>query len=368
MPRLIDMLDRAVGRSPRMVDHAVDYLQRQPGPERIISEDGTYNAGWFEDFTGDFNFGDSSAFDMAMHRWFHVTIDAPDHFIVWNLADFSRAGNTAVLVAYKKTGRFEHASITRLFNLNDIQVDPPHRHFQDPNSNSFTAVDEHEGRFRFSMHADHIHISGVAERVLGPAMVQCTRFHRGRGSLQWYGCVRLVHGTLTVGDEVIQLAPGSFGTYDRTMGHQRGLQGWNWIATVGEAIGPDGQRAQMGIQVARDIDGRAVPVVSSKKYIVWVDGQVAKVPHAEFTYESNDGRETGPWRIHSHEGDVPEGEDGMDLHFHPDFHRREQKAAGLMVADFNQYYGEVHGSVVINGQRWELLPTFAVTEDSLLEL
>ena len=366
MPRLIDMLDAAVGRAPALVDHSVNYLVRQPGPEAIIGEDGTYNAGWFEDFTGRFNFDDSSAFDMAMHRWFHGALDTPKHFIVWNLADFSRAGNTAVLVAYKDSGRFEHASLTRLFNLNDVTVDGPHRHFHDPNTHSFTRVDEDEDRFTFSMHADHIHLSGEARRVLGPPMIQSTRFHRGRGSLQWYGCFQLEHGTLTVGDEVIRLPKGSYGTYDRTMGHQRGLQGWNWVATVGQAVDPDGNTLPMGIQVARDVDGRAVPVVVSRKYVVWVGGQVLKVPEARFTYQTNDQRETGPWRIHSHDGAI-EG-DGMDLTFTPGFHRREERAAGLLRADFNQYYGQVEGTVVVGGRRYTLQPTFAVTEDSLLEL
>ena len=365
MPRLIDMLDAAVGRSPAMVDHAVDYLRRVPGPERLVGPEGTYNAGWFEDFQGEFNFDDSSAFDMAMHRWFHVTLDTPQHFIVWNLADFSRAGNVALLVADKQTGAFEHASLTRLFNMNKVEVDPSRRHFTDPETHSFTAVDPQEERFSFSIHADHLHLSGVAERVLGPAMVQCTRFHRGRGSLQWYGCPRLLHGTLTLGERVIQLPPGCYGTYDRTMGHQRGLQGWNWIACVGMATGPGGERVPLGVQVARDIPGRAVPVVLAKKYIVWVDGQVHKVPEALFEYSSDQDKESGPWRVHS--GGVIGGQ-GLDLHFTPTFHRREQKSAGLMDADFNQYYGQVHGQVTVGGRTWTLEPTFAVTEDSRLEL
>ena len=44
MPRLIDMLDAAVGRAPALVDHSVDYLVQQPGPEAIIGEDGSVSA------------------------------------------------------------------------------------------------------------------------------------------------------------------------------------------------------------------------------------------------------------------------------------------------------------------------------------
>jgi hypothetical protein len=95
MPRIIDRLDAAVGRTPAELDLHIDYTRQVPSPAALISPEGTYNAGWFERFDGAYNFADSSAFTMALNRFFHVTLDTPDHYLVWNIADFGRAGNVA---------------------------------------------------------------------------------------------------------------------------------------------------------------------------------------------------------------------------------------------------------------------------------
>ena len=230
MPRIIDLLDAAVGHTPDVLDRKVDYLAQRAPPERVVGEDGTYTPGWFTAAPEVLNFEDSSAFEMAFQRWFHFTLDCPEHFIIFNVADFTRATNTAILVANKQTGTFDHSSLTRLL-VGGVEVSEDQRHFTDRDSQSVIAVSPDDRQFRFSVHAENLHLTGVAEHTLGPPMIQCTGFHRGRGSLQWYGCVRLRFGVLTIGDTVIELPP-CYGTYDRTMGHQRGLQGWNWIAMV----------------------------------------------------------------------------------------------------------------------------------------
>lgn len=367
MPRILDHIDAAIGRTPVTLDLPIDYSTQLPGPDRLIAEDGTYNAGWFDRFEGEFNFTDSSAFTMALFRFFHLTLDAPDHYIVWNIADFSRAGNVAILVVDKRTGRFESSSLTRLVPQNNIVVSQDQRLFMDPETRSFVRVTPDDREIQFSVHTEHLHLSGVAEQAVGPAFVQATRFHRGRGSLQWYGCMRLQHGTLSLGHEVIPLAPGSLGTTDRTVGHQRGLQGWYWIALVGLAVSErTGRETLVGVQIQRDHPERARPVVHSRKYIVWMDGRVVKLPAAEFSFEllNPDTRQSTPWRVFT-----PERQgDGLDLHFTPAHHRRESRSAWLVDADFNQYYGQVEGRLWVDGEPWRLLPTFAVTEDSRLEM
>lgn len=367
MPRILDRLDAAVGRTPAVLDLPIDYSVQVPAPERLINEDGTYNAGWFPSFDGAFNFGDSSAFNMALFRFFHLTLDAPDHYIVWNIADFSRAGNVAVLVVDKRSGRFESSSITRLVPQNNIVVSEDQRLFMDPETRSFVQLSADDRTLQFSVHAEHLHLTGVAEPAIGPAFVQCTRFHRGRGSLQWYGCMRLRFGTLTIGREVVSLPEGCLGTTDRTVGHQRGLQGWHWIAAAGLAVSErTGRETLLGLQVQRDHPERARPVVHSRKYIVWMDGRVLKLPDAqfEFTLTDPETHASGPWRVFTPDRHG----DGLELRFTPRHHRRESRSAWLIDADFNQYYGEVEGRLWIDGEPWLLLPTFAVTEDSRLEM
>ncbi|MCB9761411.1 MAG: DUF2804 family protein [Alphaproteobacteria bacterium] len=367
MPRILDMIDHSVlGRTPEQLDLDIDYLARKPGPRCLIADDGTYNAGWFESFDGELNFDQSSAFNLALHRWFHLSVDTPERFIVCNIADFYKGGNTAVLVADKRTGAFNAPSRTYMGPQNDITATPDGLRFIDPASHSFLATTADNGVFTFSVHADDVHLSGQGRLAVGPPFVHVTRFHRGRGSLQFYGAFELEHGTLVMGDEVIPLPAGALGTFDRTLGHQRGLQAWNWIAATGYAThAASGRRALICVQVARDRE-MARPVVLSRKYVVWVDDQVRKVPEAAFHYDvtDEDTRETGPWHIHSAE----RGESWLDLHFTPRFHRRESRSAVVLVADFNQYYGEVSGQVCLDGELWELEPTFAVAEESLLQV
>lgn len=367
MPRIIDRLDAAVGRTPAELDLHIDYTRQVPSPAALISAEGTYNAGWFERFDGVYNFADSSAFTMALNRFFHVTLDTPHHYLVWNIADFGRAGNVALQVVDKATGRFEAVSLTRLLRQNQVTITDDQRTFVDPATRSFIEEDEARGELRFSMHTEHLHLTGVMERDVGPQLVQCTRFHRGRGSLQWYGVARLKFGALTVGNEVILLPPGCLGTTDRTVGHQRGLQGWYWLASAGAAVHEGtGRVVSLGVQIHRDHPDRARPAVRSMKYAVWLDGQLRKLPDATFEpgVKDDETRESGPWRVLN-----PSGQgDGVELTFTPRFHRRETKTAWLIDADFNQYYGEVAGTLVLDGERWRVPPTFAVMEDSRLEM
>jgi len=365
VPRLLDTLDAAAGRTPVELDLGIDYLTRVPSPEQLIADDGTYNAGWFDSWQGRVNWEASSAFQMAFHRFFHLTLDTGRRFVVWNIADFNRAGNTSILVADKDSGSFDQESRTGLFARNRVSVSPSQRIFRDASNHSFIQVDPDDQRITFSVHTGRLHLAGVAEQALGPAFVQCTRFHRGRGSLQWYGNLRLLHGTLTIDGDVVPLPEGCLGTYDRTAGHQRGLQNWNWIAAVGRArCVEDGQLSDLGLQVHQDLDG-ARPRVHSKKHVVWVDGGLAKIPTARFDYTETDPetRATGPWRITSDEGES----DWLDLTLIPRFQRREHRARVLLNVDFNQYYGELTGSIRLNGRTWALEPSFAVAEDSLLQ-
>lgn len=365
MPRIFDKLDAEFGRKPQAPE-GIDYLTQAPGPDVLIGDDGTYNAGWFQSFEGKINLDQSRSLNMALQRWFHLTFDAPDHFVVCNLADLSRAGNVALLVANKRTGQFEHGSVTKLGPNNRIEVTHGGLNFVDQRSGSFIRTNPSLSEIHVSLHVDDLHFMCVARHVLGPHMIQATRFQRGRGSLQWYSNVELVHGLLSINGKINALPPGTLGSVDRTMGHQRGLQNWNWVAMTGTAW--DETRCEMvrfGLQVAKDRE-LAQPVVSSKKYVVWLDEGVYKLPSASFHYTltNPETRETSAWQIVS---DAP-GDSWIDLQFTPRFQRRELRQKVLAQADFNQYYGEATGKVRVAGRTLVIDRVFAVTEDSLLEV
>jgi hypothetical protein len=367
MPRLIDKLDAAVGLVPEFLDLGIDYLVRKPSPACLVGEDGTYNAGWYEAFDGALNVGDSMALDMAFQRWIHLSFDAGRYFVVCNIADFTRAGNVALLVANKESGQFQRESDSPILVKSRFSIDDDVRTFEDHKSHSFIRLSEDGARVEFSVHVGDLHFSGAARQALGPPFVQVSRFHRGRGCLQWFGCLALEHGVLSIGDRVIQLPENSLGCYDRTVGHQRGLQAWNWIAGSGVAVDEEsGQRTEIGFQVACDRPA-ARPRVETHKSVVWVDGELHKVPSVEFEYQVLDPgkHSTTDWVVSSPQ----EGEgNSMLLVFKPRFHRAENRYLWLIHADFHQYYGEVTGRVQVGGRTWRLEPMFAVAEESLLEM
>lgn len=353
MPRLLDKLDAAAGRTPEFLDLGIDYGTPREGPRALINADGTYEAGWFHSFDGDWNLGDCSAFDIALQRWVHLTFDGPDHFIVCNLANLTRASNTALLVADKRTGAFHHASLTHLYPQDTVEVDVPFTHWKDTETGSFVRIHD-DLSIELAINANGLHFVATAKHALGPAFIQASRFQRGRGAIQWYRILELEKGLLAVDDRVVELPAGTMGTCDRTIGHQRGVQAWNWVAGVGNAVDlGTGERTRLGIQIAKDRH-LARPQVPNKKYLIWTEDQLYKLGEVSFTYERD-----APWRIH--------GPD-VEFRFEPRFHRHEEKRLMLVRADFHQFYGELSGTVSVGGRRFELEPCFAVTEESLLEL
>ena len=367
MPRIIDTLDAAVGRTPAHLDDDVDYLELQPAPPALIGPSQRYVAGWFEHFDGAFNFADTQALRLALQCWVHLSIDTPERFIVLNVADLGKAGQTAILVADKVSGDFTHAASTRMFGRNEVTLTEDYRRFTDAATGSFMVMDDAHDRWSFSVHAGEVHLTGTARRVGGPAFTQVTRFQRMRGSLQRYGNIIIEQALLTLGGEVHVIPPGTLGTFDHTVGHQRGLQSWNWVAAVGRSTCVEtGERSILGIQVAQD-RAQARPMVRSFKHVVWVGDQLFKIPSAAFAYDYTDAeaKQTGEWRIAS---EHQTGARWLDLRFAPRFHRRERKSVVLVNADFNQYYGALSGRIHVDGRTWQVDDMFAVTEESALEL
>lgn len=365
MPRLIDKLDAASGLVPESLSDEVDYLVQRPAPEALIQPDGTYAAGWFADFPGALNLADSSAMRMSLQRWFHLTVDAPEFFVVANLANLTRASNNALLVVNKESGRFHQASLTRMFPNAAVEVDERAARFRDRETGSFVSVGP-DGSVEIALNSGGLHLVARLRPALGPPLVQVTRFQRGRGALQWFGALEIEHGSVALHDRVIALPPGTLATYDRTVGHMRGLQNWNWLAAAGQAVDrATGARVPVAVQIAQD-RAEARPRVHARKYAVWVDGRLIRLHAARFDYDLLDPehRKTSPWRIQA------EGPDdaALDVILDPRHHRREARARVLVRADFNQYYGPLSGELRVGGRRFALDGLTAVAEDSLLEL
>ena len=99
------------------------------------------------------------------------------------------------------------------------------------NGSFIEMVDDDQG-VRFDIRAKGLRLRGRGRPSLTPPLVQITRYHRGHGALQWWGNIALEEGIATVDGVEIPLAEGSPGGFDRTLGHRRRLQHWNWLAIV----------------------------------------------------------------------------------------------------------------------------------------
>ena len=85
----------------------------------------------------------------------------------------------------------------------------------------------------FAIELTHARLS---KRHVTAAFVQSTRYPKNQGCLQWWGNLRLESGRLRIKDRTQTLPAGSRGGYDRTLGHRRRYQNWNWISAQSELI------------------------------------------------------------------------------------------------------------------------------------
>ena len=339
---------------------AIDYLtMRTPSP-RLILPNGRYDAGWFDDFKGELNVERSSAGRWRFQRWLHIHFDTGRYFVAANVAHMSLAGNTSIVALDRETGRFHEASRTRMLWRNPVEVDPEMERFLDTESGSSIAMTR-DG-VAFDIRLDGLRFEGTAEAVFERPFSQVTRYHGGAGTLQWWGNLSLDRATLTLDGQARALPPGALGAYDRSVGHRRPIQNWNWLAAVGQARDAEtGEPVVLSLLASTD-QALARPRISASKNNVWIDGQHLKLPEMTFRYDVIDADtwDTGPWTLTSQ---APNAR--LALRFTPQHRRRERRHTPLLVdVDFNQYYGPLSGRVEARGRVLEVDGMFGLVEDS----
>ena len=346
---------------PESVDLSADKLMelRAP-PDDLVNGDGDYNGGWYDAPIPNLNLDDASAPEGDKKRFLHIAIDDPDWYVVGNVADLGTASNVAVLALQKASGRLYDVSLSALFDDNKVEVDPAHTTFSDPSTGSTLSLDE-DGVITADLHAGKLSLVGTAYPVFALPFIQVTRFHEGHGSYQTWGNVQVQDMVLSIGDTDHHLAPGSPGGYDRTLGHQRHEQSWNWFSASGEAIEVEtGLVVPFALTLGEDRE-EARPFVEAQKHPAWAGEDYGKIEEVAFAYDKDEETaETGDWKITG---------TGLDLVFVPQSHRRDQKGEAWMAeTDFNQYYGTVSGTFTLNDRVYAIEEVFAVCEDSLIRL
>ncbi len=340
----------------------VDYRKISSSPEKMI-QDGRYVAGWFESFDGQINADEAGPGAGRLSSWLHVTFDTPTHFVGAHLADMGIAGHTAVLIVEKDREIAHDRSKKSMLWKKKIRIDESYSRFEDLRSGSLITMTP-SGGVELDVKAAGLSLKARAEPAFCAPFVQTTAQPGTKGSLQWWGNLRLVEGVATKDGHRIELPTGALGAYDRTIGHRASIQNWNWLSTSGMATSlASGESVPFSMQMAKD-GPRSRPPVDGHKTTLWVGETMIKLPPISFEYERQgaDNR-TGIWSIATEEGK----ESGMDLSFTPRFKRRETGAIPMVYqADFNQYYGVVNGEFWLPDARYRVDDVFALTEDSYL--
>ena len=142
------------------------------------------------------------------------------------------------------------------------------------------------------------------------------------------------------------------GTTDRMAGHRRTHQHWNWIAGSGTATREsDGIQVEVAMSMSKDREG-ARPQVDAKKFAIWVDGVLTKVPSLNFDYSvtNEDTRETTEWVI---ESDATDG-NRVDLLFEPKSMRRDEAGYLWFYYRLHSLYWRLTGSITLDGEHYFL--------------
>lgn len=338
------------------------YAHMTEPPDHLL-DDGSYAPGWFVRSPSDLGLDTAVASRRRLHQWFFLHFDSDDLFVGANIVDLALGGNIGVIVLDKTRSDFDVTSDTGLLHRNFVAIDSSARRFEDRRTGSFIEVDEADRRVSFRLTAGETCLAGVAEEVFARPFVQSTAFGDGLGALQTWGNLRLVEATLTSGGVTRALPAGMLGCYDRSVGHRRWMENWNWIAACGEVEGPDGP-VPFALHAATDRD-LARPKVQADKQVLWVGEHLRKVRDLSFSYAYIDEEAllTSAWTIRSN----PRAPAWVDLRFQPAHHRRDAHRVPLLFqVDHSQYFGRLDGTIGMEGQRYEVRGVYATTEDSMM--
>jgi hypothetical protein len=330
-----------------------DYGTMVKAPGTVVDDSGNYRAGWLESFPAVPGADRAQGSAKRFHKWFFVHFDTPDYFVGFDIVDLALGGNVGIVVLDRRTGEFKVASDSDLLWNNNVVVDGTMKHFSCwPRRSSMRHTKD---RIHFDVRAGNLRVQGFARALFERPFIQCTAFHKGHGVLQDWGNVVVEQANLWIGDEKIELPRGSFGAYDRSVGHRRPVENWNWLVAVGEAVHDSGRKAPFAIHLAKD-GPAATPHVVSDKYAVWVDGKLHKLDDVQFAVGG-----MSAWSVWS----SSDASHRLDLVFEPHYHRRDRHNVPLLFrVDHSQYFGPVRGRIETPDGGWQFEKVMATAEDS----
>ncbi len=344
--------------TPRFADAPEGgYRTIEPAPGQLIDAGGAYTPGWYDGFDGALNLDRAAGPTKRFHRWFFVHIDGPEWFVGANIAHLGIGGNSGIVALNKRTGEIKSESVTGVLLANQVDIDAECRRFYDGKTGSLMMTDADV--FTVDVAARGLRLQAELQPALGAPFVQATRFHGGHGALQFWGNLGVESARLSdAAGLVVEFDRGTPAAYDRSMGHRRPIESWNWMITTGSTIA--GTAFALHLAVDRPA---ARPTVDAAKAVLWLDGGPRKLPEIRIEYDVLDRElSTGPWRITS--GEAPYR---VDFVFEPVHHRRDRHRVPLVFnVDHSQYFGRLSGTIYAPDGEHRIEDVFATTEETVM--
>jgi len=337
--------------------HHGGFTSPKAPPAHIIDAEGQYKNGWFRQFNHTPNTTQSAAPKSRLQFWFHLHCESDTHYFSANVAQMGLVANVSLVVICKETGACTHSSKKHWLWNNQVKQTGGCALIWDPISKSCVSQDN-TGQIEFCFHTDEHSFFGTAEPTIGPPFVQSTSLSSGYGSLQWWGPIRFTNAVFTHGEKSIPIQQGSLGGFDRTIGHRTRKQHWNWLSAQGMAQGENDESLPFALQLAvNHLRPEALP--DPKKYNVWIDSRLFKFDTVRFIPGAQ-------WEI---VGQGAWSAEKLSLRFQPTWCRHEKSGhPAIFGGHFKQYYGQLLGSMTIQGKRYGIETSFALVEDSRLNI
>jgi hypothetical protein len=292
---------------------------------------------------------------LRLKEWHFISIDHPDIFLAFAVAQLGYVSNLFAYAVNKKTGRIhewgERVPLGRnlKFGASSIQGvtvwQSRRSHLQIINQPSTWAIelklDKLEADFQISRDEAMALVFPLAQNRAG-----YTHKEAGNG----------VKGEIQLAGETHKLTPENcLGASDWSRSFSNRITAW-YFACFG---GRDENGTRIGLNLSGLIYDDATG--TSQENTVWIEGRSFPVGAARFILPDAKELNSKPWRIEAVDLQNPK-QSAVALTFEPLGSRREHVSLGILVSKFTQAFGAYSGTISVNGHSYRVNRVFGVAE------
>jgi len=332
-------------------------------PTRLVNSQGQVRYGVYEHSVDEVNFMD---FDLrtpmdkprsrlakrfACNQFQFVCFSSPSLIVGVAIVDLKLVSNAFVYLYEPSSARYQEFSFLQPLAIGTRIGDSPTRgsaRFHKGNARlSITAQPESGMRHVEVAIGDQLRIDAqIDESPPCQPKAVCTRAGYNGWVFTHKANALLCTGEIRWQDRPYSLKDmGALASLDWTAGFMRRETFWNWGSL--SCYLADGRR--LGFNLAAGVNETGFT-----ENALWLDGQRYNVDMVDFQFERY--QPDSPWQLRSADGTI-------DVHFTPKGRRCEKTNAWLMASNFNQYFGQYHGQVIVANEQITLNGEWGLVED-----